>query len=346
MNLCVQVLLILTTLFYVFSLFLYKDDDDYKRKKGEKKKGQKKKKKNGQSSASSSPNKNKKKKKNGNKKSSGSKKNKNNSSNSSGHNSNKKSSNKKKSEKKRTKTGEASKKSALPSDPQLAQAVAIAPIANASESNASPAVSSQNKIGIFGGGLFGNRKPQSNDDEQCHIISGWDCPRFGRQAHPIDCQKYVWCTFRGNNTVYECGEDEAYDTNERDCSKDWSTCEALTDCLYDRELLEDPSDDQAYFICIEQNSVRKQKQFTATRRWCQPERSFDVDYQKCIPKESADQIEEYRRKRAQRKRKKANQKKGGDKKKNKNKKKKKSGKFSRKRRKNGFVSTRIYRLKV
>lgn len=304
------------------------DDDDHDKKKKGNKKGsgqKKKKKKNGQSSSTSNKNK-KKKKKDSNKKSSN--KNSANKKKKKKTSGNKSSANKNSSNKKKKKKNGGSKKSALPSNPILATNQAkspevLAPVNTSVPLNASTlAVSSQKagsgtsqKIGLFGGGGLFNKKPQDSDEDQCHIVSGWDCPRFGRHAHPIDCQKYVWCTFRGNNTVYECGEDEAYDLSDRDCSADWSSCEALTDCLYDRELLEDPSDDQAYFICIEQSGgIRRQKQFSAYRRWCQDGRTFDLDYQRCMSETAYDIIEEEKRKRKKAKRKAGNKKKGGNKK--------------------------------
>lgn len=59
-----------------------------------------------------------------------------------------------------------------------------------------------NKVdGLFSikdNGLF-NKNKGSNSDENtgCSIVEGWTCPRGGKYAHPIDCQKYVQCSKTG-----------------------------------------------------------------------------------------------------------------------------------------------------
>lgn len=132
----------------------------------------------------------------------------------------------------------------------------------------------------FGGWL--SNKKQTSHGNTCVITAGWSCPRFGRHPHPVDCQKYVQCNFKRENTVYECSANQAYDTHSRGCSDDWSSCEALTECLYNHELLEDPSDDQNYFICVKQEKVFKQPRYSAYRRHCSDGRVFDLDYQRCV----------------------------------------------------------------
>lgn len=132
------------------------------------------------------------------------------------------------------------------------------------------------------GGWLGFNKKQSALGSTCKITSGWSCPRSGRYPHPVDCQKYVQCNFKRENTVYECSENQAYDTRSRGCSSDWSSCEALTECLYNHELLEDPSNAQNYFICVKQETILKQPRYSAYRRHCADGRVFDLDYQRCI----------------------------------------------------------------
>lgn len=192
------------------------------------------------------------------------------------------------------------------------------------------ASSSANETSLKIGGWFGNK--QSSDDNTCKILSGWRCPRFGKYPHPIDCQKYVRCTFQRENTVYQCPEEQAYDLSSNDCSMDWSSCEALNECLYDHELLEDPSDDQNYFICIKRQQIFKRTKFSAYRRRCADGRTFDIDYQRCVTDEQlylTNALNPNRRPTkphsSHNKKKKSDKKKKGDKKKktDKNKKKKK-----------------------
>lgn len=137
----------------------------------------------------------------------------------------------------------------------------------------------------FGGWFGANKKPTSNGNT-CKIVSGWRCPRrFGKHAHPVDCQKFVQCNFRGENTVHKCPDDQAYDKRSKGCSSDWSSCEALNECLYDHELLEDPSDEASYFICIQRQRIFKRRWFSAYHRRCAHGRIFDLDYQRCVTKE-------------------------------------------------------------
>lgn len=176
-------------------------------------------------------------------------------------------------------------------------------------------------LSIKDNGLFGNNSQSDDGNTGCSIIEGWSCPRLGRYAHPIDCQKYVRCTLRGENTVYECDDDEAYDPSTRQCTTDWSSCEALDQCLYHRQLIEDPSDDNSYFICIENNhSIRES--YTLYRRQCAEERIFDEDYQQCMDEDDIKRLrKEKRRRNKVKKQKKCSKRKGnGTKKDKKNKK--------------------------
>lgn len=138
-----------------------------------------------------------------------------------------------------------------------------------------------NRKGICGGGLFGIRGDEDQSDNStlmefpqieslnqtkghiiagisnhlnnkptkpCQIVSGWACRKLGRYPHPTNCQKYVQCHFCGDNTVYECPYEHAFDG--RQCSSDWSTCGHLRQCQHDREIIPDPWNISNYFICI------------------------------------------------------------------------------------------------
>lgn len=170
-------------------------------------------------------------------------------------------------------------------------------------------------------GLF-NKGGNDDTNTGCSIVEGWECPLpKGKYAHPIDCQKYVMCQKNGlfskeiSNTVYECQDDEAYDPKLRACTTDWSSCEALEQCLYNRQLIEDPSDENSYFICI-RDSGKFKETYSVYRRDCTPGRVFDPDYQLCIDcddyKKLADakkrrqqikKLKECRKKKAQKKKK-------------------------------------------
>lgn len=158
-----------------------------------------------------------------------------------------------------------------------------------------------------------NKNKDDGTDTKCKIVEGWECPRFGKHAHPIDCQKYVKCSFKGDNEVFECDDDEAFDPKNRQCTTDWSTCEALEQCLYHRQLIEDPSDDNGYFICIKNNNKFKES-FTVARRSCSNFRKFDKDYQLCMDSGDANRIKKAKRRREQiRKAKKCAKRKGNNK---------------------------------
>lgn len=171
------------------------------------------------------------------------------------------------------------------------------------------------------GGLFSKKKNQNDDTNTgCSIIEGWECPRQGRYAHPIDCQKYVQCSRQGpfnrelTNTVYECDDDEAYDPDIRSCTTDWSSCEALEQCLYHRQLIEDPSDESSYFICIrERNGFRES--YNLYRRECTPGRVFDGDWGVCVDCDDSEKIKKAKKRRQQLKKQKKCQKKKAQKKK-------------------------------
>lgn len=179
-------------------------------------------------------------------------------------------------------------------------------------------------LGIKGsGGLFSKKKGGNTDiNTGCTIVEGWSCPRQGKYAHPIDCQKYVQCSKNGvfsktlSNTVFECEDDEAYDPNIRSCTTDWSSCEALEQCLYQRQLIEDPSDDTSYFICIKDQSKFKES-YSVYRRDCTPGRTFDPDYQLCIDTEDYKRISAAKKRRQRLKKQKRCQQKKQQRKKNK-----------------------------
>lgn len=184
-----------------------------------------------------------------------------------------------------------------------------------------------NLLAIKDNGIFNKNKGGNSDENTgCSIVEGWTCPRKGRYAHPIDCQKYVECSKSGpfsktlTNTVYECDDDESYDPDIRSCTTDWSTCEALEQCLYHRQLIEDPSDDNSYFICIKDQKKFKES-YTLYRRDCTAGRIFDPDYQLCIDEDDYKRINKAKKRRQQIKKQKKCQKKKGQKKKNKKKKK-------------------------
>lgn len=182
-------------------------------------------------------------------------------------------------------------------------------------------------LSIKDNGLF-NKGGDSDTNTGCSIVEGWSCPRKGRYAHPIDCQKYVECSKSGGpfskdlqNTVYECEDDESYDPNIRSCTTDWSSCEALEQCLYHRQLVEDPSDDNSYFICIRDSNKFKET-YSLYRRDCTPGRTFDPDYQLCLDDDDYKRINKAKKRRQQIKKQKKCQKKKAQK--NKGQKKKKT----------------------
>lgn len=175
-------------------------------------------------------------------------------------------------------------------------------------------------------GLF-NRGGNSDTNTGCSIVEGWSCPLpRGKYAHPIDCQKYVMCQRSGifsreiTNSVYECEDDEAYDPKQRSCTTDWSSCEALEQCLYNRQLVEDPSDETSYFICIRDSNKLKES-YSMYRRSCTQDRVFDPDYQLCIDCDDSEKLSKAKKKRAQIKKQKECKKKKAQKKKKKDKKK-------------------------
>lgn len=178
-------------------------------------------------------------------------------------------------------------------------------------------------------GLFSKNKGGNSDTNTgCSIVEGWSCPRQGKYAHPIDCQKYVQCSKNGvfskdlSNTVYECADDEAYDPSIRSCTTDWSSCEALEQCLYNRQLIEDPSDDNSYFICIKGGKIKES--YDLYRRDCTPGRVFDPDYQLCLDSDDYKKLASAKKKRQQIKRRKECEKKKQKKKKKKSKSKRKT----------------------
>lgn len=176
-------------------------------------------------------------------------------------------------------------------------------------------------LSIKDNGLFGNKNQQGDEDTGCTIVEGWECPRLGKYAHPVDCQRYVKCSLKGENSVFECEEDEAYDPDQRQCTTDWSSCEALDQCLYHRQLIEDPSDEGGYFICI-RNQNKFKESYTLYRRACTEDRLFDPDYQLCIDGDDWERIKKAKKRRQQiKKQKKCSKRKG-----NKSGKKKKSQK--------------------
>lgn len=118
-------------------------------------------------------------------------------------------------------------------------------------------------------------------ERPCTITSGWNCRNHGIKntySHPTNCQKYIECSFCGSNEVYTCPYDESFDG--RRCSSDWSHCNQLKQCQYDRELLHDPWNSSNYFICVRKRGFHN-KYFTFRRR-CPDDHEFDVVKQQCF----------------------------------------------------------------
>lgn len=113
----------------------------------------------------------------------------------------------------------------------------------------------------------------------CTITSGWECPKFGRYPHPSNCRKYVQCRLCGNNQVYECPFEQAFDGKQ--CSSDWSACSQISECKYDREVLADPWDESNYFICVRKKATIHK--FFIFRRFCPEGHIFDINQLQCKP---------------------------------------------------------------
>lgn len=111
----------------------------------------------------------------------------------------------------------------------------------------------------------------------CQITSGWACRKIGRHRHPSNCQKYVQCHICGENSVYECPYEHAFDG--RQCSSDWSSCGSLPRCSYDRALLPDPWNSSNYFVCVRKKGTLHK--FFVFRRFCPEGHEFDVVRQQC-----------------------------------------------------------------
>lgn len=111
----------------------------------------------------------------------------------------------------------------------------------------------------------------------CSITSGWSCRKIGRYPHPSHCQKFINCHLCGDNTVYECPYEQAFDG--RQCSADWSNCGHIHGCTYDRELLVDPWNKSNYFICVRKKGFLHK--FFVFRRFCPDDHEFDPVRQQC-----------------------------------------------------------------
>lgn len=118
-----------------------------------------------------------------------------------------------------------------------------------------------------------NNKPT----KPCQIVSGWSCRKMGRFPHPTHCQKYVQCHFCGDNTVYECPYEQAFDGWQ--CSSDWSSCGHIEGCQHDRQLIPDPWNHSNYFICIRKKGFFHK--FLVFRRFCLDGFEFDAAKLQC-----------------------------------------------------------------
>lgn len=118
-----------------------------------------------------------------------------------------------------------------------------------------------------------NNKPT----RPCQITSGWSCRKIGRYPHPSHCQKYIHCHLCGDNTVYECPYEQAFDG--RQCSDNWGHCGHIQSCQYDREVLADPWNKSNYFICVRKKGLLHK--FFVFRRFCPEDHEFDPVRQTC-----------------------------------------------------------------
>lgn len=113
----------------------------------------------------------------------------------------------------------------------------------------------------------------------CKIISGWSCPKIGKYSHPTSCQKYITCTLCGENSVYICPNGESFDG--RRCSSDWSFCNGIQQCEYDKQLLKDPWSDKSYFLCLKAKG-KPLKQYRIYKRDCPYNYYFNHFEGKCF----------------------------------------------------------------
>lgn len=120
-----------------------------------------------------------------------------------------------------------------------------------------------------------NNKPQV---KPCQITSGWTCRKRGTFSHPTNCQKYIECNACGGNQVLTCPYEEAFDGKR--CSNEWSQCNNIPRCSFDRELLIDPWDNASYFICIKRKGLFDK--YFVFRRHCPNYHEFFGVKQQCI----------------------------------------------------------------
>lgn len=114
----------------------------------------------------------------------------------------------------------------------------------------------------------------------CTIVSGWTCRKQGLHFHPTSCQKYIECDSCGRNNVFLCPHDEAF--NGRRCSSDWSECDRLPICEYDRESIIDPWNVAGYFMCVRKRPFNDR--FFVFRRHCPNGEVFDSYKMTCYRK--------------------------------------------------------------
>lgn len=114
----------------------------------------------------------------------------------------------------------------------------------------------------------------------CTIVSGWTCRNQGLNYHPTSCQKFIQCDLCGKNSVFLCPFDEAFDG--RRCSSDWSECDRLPVCKYDREAIVDPWDPSSYFLCVRKKTIHDK--YYVFRRHCPHGETFDSYKKICYRK--------------------------------------------------------------
>lgn len=102
----------------------------------------------------------------------------------------------------------------------------------------------------------------------------------GRFPHLGNCHEYYYCWDSVHDHVTFSCKTKVFDPITKFCVNNWAHCESTPKCEMDRQVMADPDDATAYFVCkLRQDPINPG--FLVIKDKCHPDREFDGELGFC-----------------------------------------------------------------